>query len=123
MQPSAFEITEVLQSIRLHVRWKPGSAERHLRKRIARQHLPSDATVDSYEAVIHAVLDDQFAKIYIYQPGDVPYLCVISVVEHRHWLVMSDMAGVLETAFPMGSPANYLNKPEFILMGLALNYQ
>ena len=99
MYPSADEISELLRSMRSCLRWKPGSAERHLRMRIKREHLPAEATIDAYEQIIASVLDDPFAHVYMYQESDTPYLSVTSIVRRQHWLVIAGMDGVLETAF------------------------
>lgn len=123
MEISVLQITKMLQSMRSHVRWRPGSAERHLQKRIARGHLDVNATLEAYEQIIHTVLDDPFAHIYIYHGSDAPYICVTSIIERQHWLVIADMDCVLETAFVVDNPANYLNRPSYVSQGVVQNFR
>jgi hypothetical protein len=46
------QILEAVKRVRTKVRWKPNSAENHLRKRKMRGHLPQEATITDYEGII-----------------------------------------------------------------------
>ena len=50
------EILEVIKAVRAQVRWKPNSAEYHLKKRKRRGHLPQTATLEDYEGIILKIL-------------------------------------------------------------------
>ncbi len=55
-------ILGAIKAARTRVRWKPGSAISHLHKRKLRGHLPSTATLEDYERIILAVLQDNLRK-------------------------------------------------------------
>jgi len=57
------QIADAIRSVRSQVRWKPGSAVRHLLKRKLRGHLPSEATLDDYERMVWTVLQDPQAQV------------------------------------------------------------
>ena len=88
------QIANAVRSVRSQVRWKPGSAVRHLLNRKLRGYLPSEATLDDYERMAWTVLHDSQAQVYLYRYRDIPYVAVIAVVEQRHWLVMFALDGV-----------------------------
>lgn len=122
MQPHSDEdlrtqIVSAIQSVRSQVRWKPGSAARHLVKRKLRGHLPPDATLDDYERVILTILQDERAQVYIYWHSRVAYVTVIAAVQNRHWLVMFSLDGWMESAYAIERPGRYLSKPVFELIG------
>jgi len=103
--------------LRTEIRWKPQSAVRHLYKRRARGHLPSAATLTDYERVICAVLQDGNAKVYLYWYNQIAYVAVNAVIENQSWLVLSTLDGVLESAFVVERPENYLKQPGFEYVG------
>jgi hypothetical protein len=111
------QIAHAIRAVRSEVRWRPGSAARHLLKRKLRGHLPVDATLGDYERVILAVLGDPHAQVYIYQHHVTPYVAVVAVIEHFHWLVMFSLDGLIESAYVVEHPDHYLSKSTFDLVG------
>ena len=112
------QVLNVIKTVRVQIRWKPGSALRHLQKRKLRGHLPSTATLADYEAVIVAVLNDRSAQVYHYWYNQVAYTAIVGSVENREWLIMFACDGVLESAFVVERPELYLRKPGFEYLGL-----
>jgi hypothetical protein len=111
------QIANAIRSVQSQVRWKPGSAVRHLLKRKLRGHLPSGATLDDYERMVWTVLQDLQAQVYLYRYRDILYVAVVAVVEQRHWLVMFTMDGVMESAYVIDRPEHYLSHPAFERIG------
>ncbi len=111
------QILEAIKAVRTQVRWKPGSAMRHLRKRKLRGHLPSTAILGDYERVILDVLQDKSAQVYLYWYKRASYVTVVATVQARQWLVMFAYDGVLESAFVLDRPEQYLSKPGFEWIG------
>jgi hypothetical protein len=111
------QVASAIRSVRLEVRWRPGSAIRHLRKRRLRGHLPPDATIEEYDRIIQRILQDPDAQVYVYWHGDVSYVAIVAIVQHSSWLVMFDLDGVLETAYVVERPDRYLNKSVFQRLG------
>ena len=111
------QIANAVRSVRSQVRWKPGSAVRHLLKRKLRGHVPSGATLDDYERLVWTVLQDLQAQVYLYRYRDILYVAVVAVVEQRHWLVMFAMDGVMESAYVVERPEHYLSHPAFEYVG------
>jgi len=107
------QIANAIRSVRSQVRWKPGSAVRHLLKRKLRGHLPSGATLDDYERMVWTVLQDQQAQVYLYRYRDALYVAVVAVVEQHYWLAMFTMDGVMESAYVVERPEYYLSHPAF----------
>ena len=68
------QIVEAIMAMGEGIRWRADSAERHLRKRIARGHLPTTATMEDYERVIYSVLQDESAQVFRYWYNRKPYL-------------------------------------------------
>jgi len=112
------QLLEAIEAVRLQVRWKPDSAARHLQKRKRRGHLASTATLEDYHRVILTVLRDESARVYRYWYDYVPYVTVVATVEDRQWLVMFAYDGLLESAFVLERPEQYLSKPGFEWIGL-----
>jgi len=50
------EIVKAIRIVQNQLIWKPGSAERHLRRRMNRGHLSATATLTDYESITSAVL-------------------------------------------------------------------
>jgi hypothetical protein len=116
-----FQIQEVIAAIRelrAEIRWKPDKAALHLTKRIRLGHLPSDATLDQYEAIIAAVVRNPEAQLYIFVYGKIVYPTIVALVDNKLWLVMMGINGVLETAFPPDDPESYLADSSFVYLGL-----
>jgi len=112
------QILDAVKIVRSQIRWKPGSALRHLQKRKLRGHLPITATLADYDAVIHSVLYDKSAQVYLYWYNQVAYVTVVGSVDNRVWLIMFAYDGVLESAFVVERSAQYLHKPGFEYLGL-----
>ena len=117
MERLRVQIATAVHSVRSQVRWKPGSAVRHLLKRKLRGHLPSGATLDDYERMVWTVLQDQLAQVYLYRYRDTPYVAVVAVIEQRHWLVIFAMDGMMESAYVVERPEHYLSHPAFTYIG------
>lgn len=111
------QIVEAIKAMGEGIRWKADSAERHLQKRIARGHLPTTATMEDYERVIHSVLQDESAQVFRYWYNRKPYLALVTAVQSKQWLVMFSYDGLMETAFIIDRPEQYLNKPGFEEIG------
>jgi hypothetical protein len=110
-------VVEALRQLRRQVRWRPGKARQHLAKRVALGHLPPQATVATYEALIQAVVQTPTAAVWVYRWGAVTYPTVVTEVEGVCWLVMLGMDGVMETAFPPEDPGTYLGDARFTRLG------
>jgi hypothetical protein len=106
-------VLEAIKAVRAQIRWKPNSAERHLRKRKRRRHLPPTATLEDYEHIILTVLQDESAQVYRYWYNRVPYVTLVAAVDTQQWLVMFAYDGVLESAFVLEHADRYLSKPGF----------
>ena len=111
------QIANAIRSVRSQVRWKPGSAVRHLLKRKLRGHLPYGATLDDYERTVWTVLQDPQAQVYLYRYRDALYVAVVAVVEQHYWLAMFTMDGVMESAYVVERPEHYLSHPAFECIG------
>ena len=116
-QDFRIQIASAIESVRSEVRWRPGSAARHLLKRKLRGHLPDDATLEDYERVILTILEDVHAQVYTYWHGEVAYVTVGTVFQERHWLVMFSLDGWMESAYVVENPDRYLSKSVFELIG------
>ena len=81
-------LPETIAEMRAEIRWKPGSAARHLLKRKLREHLPSDATLADYEQIIQRVLTASDATVYLYRHEDVVYPTIVCPLAGKVWLVM-----------------------------------
>lgn len=117
MEDLRAQIANAIRQVRSSVRWKPGSATRHLLKRRLRGHLLADATLSDYERIIQSVLEDAQAQVYVYWHKDTPYVTVVSVIQDRHWLVMFSLDGLMESAYVVEHPDRYLSKPVFDPLG------
>lgn len=110
-------IPTLIRQLRHKLNWKPGAASRHLLKRKVRRHLPSDASLADYEALIRRLLESEDGNIYVYYSNDTPYLCIAAPLEERLWLVMASFDGIMETAFVVENSATYLERPVFHHVG------
>jgi hypothetical protein len=104
------EILLIIKKINSQLIWKPQKAEIHLKKRIARKHLPSTCTREDYESIILSIINKPEAQLYIYQDNDCLYLTIVGKYKNRLWLVMCNMEGIMETAFPPDHPTSYLGQ-------------
>lgn len=111
------QISSAIQSVRSQVRWKQGSGERHLAKRRARSHLPVEATLNDYEQIIHSVLTDTTAQIYLYRYDPEVYIAIVAIVEGQTWLAMFNLEGIMESAFVVERPDRYLSRSIFERIG------
>jgi len=112
------QIAGAIRSVQSQVRWRPGSAARHLLKRKLRGHLPSDATLSDYERIILMVLADARAQVYVYWHGDTPYIAMVAVIQECHWLVMFTLDAWIESAYVVEYQDRYLSKSVFEPVGL-----
>ncbi len=111
------QIVVALQMIQTEIRWKPGSLDRHLQSRKRRTHLPADATIADYEAIIRQIVAQPLNQVYIFRITTESYVTVVESSADRPWLVMFDLTGLMETAFIVENPSSYLNKAEFLRLG------
>jgi len=107
------ELAAAILLVRTRLIWKPDSAERHVKQRIRRGHLPTTATLAEYEDIIQTVIHSQKAHVYIFWYNGIPYVSIIDDVNDKHWLVMFALNGLLESAYIVERPELYLNKAEF----------
>lgn len=121
MQISLAQLTQAIRLAQAQRLWKPGRAEWHLHKRKSRKHLPPEATLHDYELIIQTILDDNSAKVYIYQESEEPYIAVSSWHQVQLWLVIFNRNGILDTAFAVKNPGSYMSKPEFTFVDLLGN--
>jgi len=110
-------LPRIIEEVRSEIRWKPGSAARHLLKRKLRGHLPSDATIADYEQIVQRVLTTSEATIYLYRHEDVVYPTVVCPFGGKLWLVMFSVDAVIETAFAVENPDSYLQPALFERIG------
>jgi hypothetical protein len=110
-------IVQAILNAQVKSQWKFGKAYPHLTKRIRLGHLSDNATIQTYEAIIHQVLTNPTANVYVYIHASIMYPTVTSIIENKLWLVMIGMDSILETAFPPESPNNYLSNKAFVSLG------
>lgn len=113
-------INAILQAQK-QVTWKSGNAYPHLHKRISLGHLPENATIATYEAIISQVLSHANNNVYIYRYPPLIYPTLTSTIDDRLWLVMVGTDGILETAFPPEDPDTYLSNSAFTYLGILEN--
>ena len=124
LNPSDLEkIIQAILQAQKKIQWKPQKAEPHLKKRIRLGHLPEDSTIATYEAIIHQILIDPKANVYVYLYGSLLYPTLSSTIQNQIWLVILGMDSILETAFPPTDPKTYLANPAFIYLGILENLQ
>jgi hypothetical protein len=112
------DILLIIEQLKTQLIWKPQKAEIHLKKRIARKHLPSTCTIDDYESIILSIINNPEAQLYIYQDNDCIYPTIVAKYKNRLWLIMFSMEGIMETAFPPDNPTAYLSQLSFKYLGL-----
>jgi hypothetical protein len=111
------ELATLIFRLRRGITWKPSAAARHLLKRKLRGHLPTDATLADYEAVISQVLEAADSSIYVYYRDESTYLSMASWLDGRLWLVIVSFEGIIETAFVVENPESYLERAAFQFIG------
>lgn len=111
------EAAEAIRAVQQEVRWKPGSAIRHLQKRKRRGHLPDHTTISDYDRLIRSIVFSPNASVYSYHYEDTKFIAIIATVQTQDWLVMFGLDGLLESAFVLERPALYLDKPVFERLG------
>lgn len=110
-------ILQAIARVREQIIWKPGKATSHLLKRIRLGHLPDDASLDRYNAIITAVANSPEANVYVYVYGETIYPTLVANADNKVWLVMISVEGVLETAFPPDRAESYLANSNFVYLG------
>jgi hypothetical protein len=111
------QVAEAIRMARRELHWKLGKEFAHLQTRKAWGHLPNDATLDDYRAIISTVLATGQARVFVYHFGDTIYPTVVADLSHAQWLVMMTLDGVIETAFIVEQPDQYLTKQQFESIG------
>lgn len=112
--------TAVAQAIRLaqsDIRWKPGKDVEHLQRRIKLAQLPATTTLAEYEMLIQRSLSDPAAAIYIYFHNGVAYPVVIAPWLDQRWAVILTLQGVMETAFMLWNPEDYIERRSLVYVG------
>jgi hypothetical protein len=97
--------------------WKPNKAESHLAKRIKLGHLPDNSCLETYHKVIKDIVLNTESQVYIFKDNSVLYPSLTGIIKDRLWLVMFDVNGIMETAFPPSNPQKYLQNNPFIYLG------
>lgn len=110
-------LADLIRKLQRQITWKPGSAARHLLKRIVRGHLPPNAALVDYENLIQGILHSADASIYLYSYEGTPFLTIAMTIEDHTWLIIASFDGVMETAFVVENPAGYLERPAFHYIG------
>lgn len=106
-------------AVRNQIRWKSGKGEAHLRTRQQYGHLPASATLSSYETIIRSVVLDENADVYLYRwHTSAVYPTIVREFEGIRWLVMFNLDGIMETAFPPTDVEEYLSDSRFAFLGL-----
>jgi len=103
-----------VKQARNQIRWKSDKDAIHLAKRIALGHLPPTATLTDYEKIINAVLNSNRSKVYLfYYQSKSPYPTLTTKIENSDWVVIINLDGIMETAFPPEDLAGYLSDPAY----------
>jgi hypothetical protein len=106
-----------IRRVQHQVHWKPGKAQQHVAKRRALGHLPRQATVTEYNALIRRIVHTADAEVFVYRWQETDYPTIVAHVEGVRWLVMVSLEGLMETAFPPALPERYLADPRFTRLG------
>ena len=70
-----------------------------------------------YEGIIIRVINTPTAEVFVYRWGETVYPTIVAEVEGARWLVMVDLDGIMETAFPPEDPETYLANLRFQRLG------
>lgn len=111
------DIRVAIQCLRSQIQWKPGKDRKHLETRIGYGHLPPTATIEEYESIITAIVNDRTTTVYVYVWPTAAYVAVVGIHHNEHWLVMFSMEGIMETAFPPTDIDEYLSDSRFQYVG------
>lgn len=111
------QVADAIRQIRREVRWRQGKAAAHLNKRIYRGDLLPTTTLTDYNAIIQFIVQQNEARVYVFQYGDVYYPTIVTAYQERIWLVMFATDGVMETAFPPDKAESYFKDPKYHLVG------
>lgn len=117
--PLQQNVVIAIQRLQQQIQWKPQKAEQHLRRRIAYGHLPEATTLEAYNALIATIAQNPEADVYIYVWGKDIYPTMTLYYNEALWLVMFNIEGVMETAFPPTDPEEYLADQRFQYLGKA----
>lgn len=108
----AKSVAAALAGLRQDVRWRSQGDPQRLRARvlvlIRLGHLPLGATQTTCEAIVAAIVADADADAYACRTPDGQRLALLSRITGRPWIIVCDLDGVVETAFPSADPAGYL---------------
>jgi hypothetical protein len=107
-----------IRRIQAEIRWKPGSAGRHLHTRRLRGHLPQEATIEDYDGIIRTILTNEKASVYLCWYAEDVFPAITTKLAGHVWFVMFSLEGILESAFIVENPNSYLNMPNFEYVGL-----
>jgi hypothetical protein len=94
------------------------SAQDHLARRIEQGHLPNGATLDELDALIHQVLSDDAAGVYL-DDVESPGVLIVASQSDPEWVVKLNVDARVVTAFPLAEPAAYLGDPARRYIGRA----
>jgi hypothetical protein len=117
MDEEQSRVLDAIRRLRGGLRWRPGKDTQHIAKRIELGHLPVGATLAEYEAIIIRVINTPTAEVFVYSWGESSYPTAVVEVEGVQWLVMVDLDGTMETAFPPEDPETYLANLRFQRLG------
>ena len=110
--------SSAIQRLQKRLKWRPGKAAVHLSKRIAPGHLPTEATLADYEAVILRAINTHDAEVFVYLWDDTVYPTAVAELDGTRWLIMMGLDGTMETAFPPEDPDVYLADQRFRRLGI-----
>jgi hypothetical protein len=97
--------------------WRPEKDVQQLAKRIELGHLPVEATLVEYEALIIRVVNTPYAEVFAYRWSETLYPTIVAEVEGVRWLVMIGLDSIMETAFPPEDAETYLANLRFQRLG------
>ncbi len=106
-----------IRTLRRKRMWRPNRGEYHLKKRKAMKHLPSEATMDDYDALIGGLLNEAKNTVYHYPFSVRDYYGVSGKVDEAGWVVIFASDATLETAFPPDDLVSYLANRGFVRLG------
>lgn len=112
-ESSRQQIIAAIRAVRTEIRWKSGKDIQHLKTRRDHGHISKTATLADYHDIIKSVLSDSTASVYLYRFGPQSYPTVVTTLDTDTWLVMFGLDGLMETAFIVEWPDQYLNRLEF----------
>ena len=62
-------------------------------------HLSSQTTIQEYNGLIQALIQENTHRVYLYRFGIDQYSAVRGVVQGREWLVIATKEGIMERPF------------------------